>query len=322
MSFREDGTGRARVGGALPRARRRLPGTGAGRARRLRGQLPPSPPEDGEPFSALLEDMDGDPARRSTHWQHPRFFAYFSNTRSEPAILAELLSATLNQVAILWRTSPALDGARGARHSAGSRSCSGCPRAGTATSRTPRRPPRSTALAAARARNARPAVRRLLRARALVDRQGRSHPRARAAARRRSTTSSGCGPIALDLGGACAVVATVGTTSTTSADPVDGDRRPARGEVWLHVDAAYAARPGSAPSSAGPPAAGSSAPTRSSSTHTSGCSRRWTARCLWTPRAGGVPAGLQPRARVPATLRGRRQPERVGIRARPARFGR
>ena len=42
-----------------------------------------------------------------THWQHPRFFAYFANTAAEPAILAELLSATLNSVAFLWRTAPA-----------------------------------------------------------------------------------------------------------------------------------------------------------------------------------------------------------------------
>src|SRR3712207_7011859 len=44
---------------------------------------------------------------RSTHWQHPRFFAYFATTGSEPGILAELLAASLNQVAFLWRTSPA-----------------------------------------------------------------------------------------------------------------------------------------------------------------------------------------------------------------------
>ena len=42
-----------------------------------------------------------------TNWQHPRFFAYFSVTSSEPAMLAELVAAALNQVAILWRTAPA-----------------------------------------------------------------------------------------------------------------------------------------------------------------------------------------------------------------------
>src|SRR5206468_6807644 len=42
-----------------------------------------------------------------THWQHPRFLSYFSITSSEPGMLAELLAAALNQVAILWRTAPA-----------------------------------------------------------------------------------------------------------------------------------------------------------------------------------------------------------------------
>src|SRR5690242_6322497 len=42
-----------------------------------------------------------------THWQHPRYFAYFATAASEPAILAELLAAALNSVAILWRTAPA-----------------------------------------------------------------------------------------------------------------------------------------------------------------------------------------------------------------------
>ena len=43
-----------------------------------------------------------------THWQSPRFFAYFATTGAEPGVLAELLIAGLNQVGILWRTSPAL----------------------------------------------------------------------------------------------------------------------------------------------------------------------------------------------------------------------
>ena len=42
-----------------------------------------------------------------THWQSPRFFAYFAVTASEPGILAELLAATTNQVALHWRASPA-----------------------------------------------------------------------------------------------------------------------------------------------------------------------------------------------------------------------
>ncbi len=42
-----------------------------------------------------------------THWNHPGFLAYFAATTSAPGILAEFLSAALNQQAMLWRTSPA-----------------------------------------------------------------------------------------------------------------------------------------------------------------------------------------------------------------------
>src|SRR6188472_4448891 len=64
----------------------------------LLAQLPESPPEQGEPFAALLDDFERLILPAVTHWQHPRFFAYFPNTGSEPAILAELLTAALNQV--------------------------------------------------------------------------------------------------------------------------------------------------------------------------------------------------------------------------------
>ena len=55
----------------------------------------------------MLRDLDELIVPALTNWQHPRFFAYFAVTASEPGILAELIAATLNQVAILWRASPA-----------------------------------------------------------------------------------------------------------------------------------------------------------------------------------------------------------------------
>jgi aromatic-L-amino-acid decarboxylase len=73
----------------------------------LASQLPGSAPEEGEPFSAVLRDLDEILLPGMTHWQHPRYFAYFPAATSEPAILAELLAATLNSVSILWRTAPA-----------------------------------------------------------------------------------------------------------------------------------------------------------------------------------------------------------------------
>jgi aromatic-L-amino-acid decarboxylase len=73
----------------------------------LSGRLPERPPESGEPFANVLRDLDELLLPALTNWQHPRFFAYFAVTASEPGILAELIAATLNQVAITWRASPA-----------------------------------------------------------------------------------------------------------------------------------------------------------------------------------------------------------------------
>src|SRR5207248_9916259 len=61
----------------------------------------------GQPFAEVLRDLDEVLLPGITHWQSPRFFAYFAVSASEPGILAELLAATLNSVAFLWRTSPA-----------------------------------------------------------------------------------------------------------------------------------------------------------------------------------------------------------------------
>jgi len=69
--------------------------------------LPSEMPEEGEPLEALLDDLDRIVLPGITHWNHPRFFAYFAITGSEPGILGELISAALNVNAMLWRTSPA-----------------------------------------------------------------------------------------------------------------------------------------------------------------------------------------------------------------------
>jgi aromatic-L-amino-acid/L-tryptophan decarboxylase len=69
--------------------------------------LPPEAPDEGEPFDAIMRDFERVIVPGLTHWNHPGFFAYFAITASEPGILAEFLSAALNQQAMLWRTSPA-----------------------------------------------------------------------------------------------------------------------------------------------------------------------------------------------------------------------
>ena len=80
-----------------------------GRARRrARRRCRPPRPSTPSPSRRVLEDIDRVVFPGLTHWQSPRFFAYFSTTGSDPAILAELLIAGLNNVGILWRASPAL----------------------------------------------------------------------------------------------------------------------------------------------------------------------------------------------------------------------
>jgi aromatic-L-amino-acid decarboxylase len=70
--------------------------------------LPPRPPEDGRTFQALLDDFEQTIVPGITHWNHPSFFAYFAISGSMPGILGEYLSAALNVNGMLWRTSPAL----------------------------------------------------------------------------------------------------------------------------------------------------------------------------------------------------------------------
>ena len=70
-------------------------------------QLPGSPPETGESLDAILDDFERVIVPGVTHWNHPGFFAYFATTGSAPGVLAEMLAAALNVNAMLWKTSPA-----------------------------------------------------------------------------------------------------------------------------------------------------------------------------------------------------------------------
>jgi aromatic-L-amino-acid/L-tryptophan decarboxylase len=238
VSFREDGAAALdwaaryleRVGD-LPVLAQVEPGE-------IRGKLPESPPDQGEPFADVLRDLDEILLPGITHWQSPRFFAYFAVSAAEPGILAELLAATLNSVAFIWRTSPAStelealtldwtaqllglpDGWHGHIEDTASVST-------------------IAALAAAReqtggrfvvcSEEAHSSVERAARLLGLETRKVPLDDEFRLRAD------------AVDLTDAAAVVATVGTTSTTSVDPVPAlaDLCEAAG-VWLHVDAAYA----------------------------------------------------------------------------------
>jgi aromatic-L-amino-acid decarboxylase len=70
--------------------------------------LPAHGPEQGESLERIFEDFERVILPGITHWNHPRFLAFFANTSSPPAVLAELLAAALNANGILWKTSPSV----------------------------------------------------------------------------------------------------------------------------------------------------------------------------------------------------------------------
>jgi aromatic-L-amino-acid decarboxylase len=69
--------------------------------------LPGAGPENGESMDAILADFRNLIVPGITHWNHPRFFGYFSISASGPGILGEMLAAALNVNHMLWKTSPA-----------------------------------------------------------------------------------------------------------------------------------------------------------------------------------------------------------------------
>jgi aromatic-L-amino-acid decarboxylase len=73
----------------------------------LIAKLPASPPAEGESMDAILADVDKLIAPALTHWSHPSFFAYFATSTSAPGIFGEMLCAAFDAKALLWRTAPA-----------------------------------------------------------------------------------------------------------------------------------------------------------------------------------------------------------------------
>lgn len=73
----------------------------------IAAQLPKAPPQQPEDMATILSDFDSIVMPGMTHWQHPRFFAYFSANAAPPSMLAEQLVNTVAAQCMLWQTSPA-----------------------------------------------------------------------------------------------------------------------------------------------------------------------------------------------------------------------
>ncbi len=73
----------------------------------IAAHLPDQPPEQPEPMEAIFGDFERIVLPGITHWQHPRFFAYFPANAAPPSMLAEYLVTTLAAQCMLWQTSPA-----------------------------------------------------------------------------------------------------------------------------------------------------------------------------------------------------------------------
>ena len=70
-------------------------------------QLADQPPETGEAMDAIFDDFESIIMPGMTHWQHPRFFAYFCSNATPPSVIADYLIATMSAQCMLWQTSPA-----------------------------------------------------------------------------------------------------------------------------------------------------------------------------------------------------------------------
>ena len=227
--------------------------------------LPAEPPEEGEPFQEILGDIDRVIVPGMVHWSHPMFLGYFGWTTTAPAILGEMITAPLNVNAMTWRTCPAateletlvVDWIR---------QWMDLPREFGGVVYDTASVGVMHALAVAR-EEAAPSVRK----RGLI---GAGAPVFRIYASEQAHSSAEKAVIALGLGEEnvqrvptdahfcmdpsalremiardvrdafkpLAVIATVGTTSTASVDPVPEIARICReNKMWLHVDGAYGA---------------------------------------------------------------------------------
>lgn len=231
----------------------------------MSARLPVSPPATGEKMAAILADFRDVIVPATTHWNHPDFLTYFGTTGTGEGVIGEMLAAALNVNAMLWKSGPAqtelelrtLDWLRQMMGLAADFT-------GTITDTASS----STLYALAAAREMSPGL--LLREKGM---SGRDLPRLFVYASEEAHSSIEKAVITLGFGqeglrkvptdsglamefaaldrmiredrksGAIplAVIACVGTTSTTAVDPVRAiSEICAREGIWLHIDAAYA----------------------------------------------------------------------------------
>lgn len=231
----------------------------------IAAKLPPRGPEQGESFGKIMADVDRLIVPGMVHWAHPMFLGYFGWTTTAPGILGEIISAPLNVNAMTWRTSPVateletvvIDWLRQWMH---------LPKKFDGVVYDTASVGVMHALAVAR-EEAAPSVRK----RGLI---GTNAPIFRIYASEQAHSSAEKAAIALGLGEdnvrrvpvdadfcmdasalremvardlrekfkPLAVIATVGTTSTASIDPVPAIAKICREfDMWLHIDGAYGA---------------------------------------------------------------------------------
>jgi aromatic-L-amino-acid decarboxylase len=231
----------------------------------LRALFAPQAPEGPEPIATILEDVTALIEPNVTHWQHPGFFAYFATSASGAGMLGEFLTAALGSNAMLWRTSPVateleqvvVDWLRQAL---------GLPEGFDGLLTDTASTSSLIALAAARQAAEVDAA-----AQGLAGRPDVPPMRVYASTEAHSSIEKACMTLGLGRAGLTrirangdyqmdvtalteaiaadraagrlpiAIVATVGTTSSTSVDPVAAIADVAQREhLWLHVDSAYA----------------------------------------------------------------------------------
>ncbi|CAG9096821.1 unnamed protein product [Plutella xylostella] len=74
----------------------------------LRNELPSEAPEFPEPWEDVMRDVESKIMPGVTHWQHPRFHAYFPSGNAYPSILGDMLSAGIGCIGFSWAASPAM----------------------------------------------------------------------------------------------------------------------------------------------------------------------------------------------------------------------